>query len=58
MVVNNFCFTHARTGIQCLSSDDVAIQGNMIVALDSATHGVFVRSESSPMDDIAAVTMT
>jgi Pectate lyase superfamily protein len=53
LVVNNLCFTHARTGIQCLSSDDVAIQGNLIVALGSATHGVFVRSESSPMDHIS-----
>jgi Right handed beta helix region len=32
LVAGNMCLTRAGRGIQCLSSDDVAIQGNMVVA--------------------------
>jgi hypothetical protein len=53
LVTNNLCFTRAGNGIQCLSSDDVAIQGNMIVATDSCSQGIFLRSEVSPMDNIS-----
>lgn len=53
LVANNLCFARLGAGIQCLSSDDVAIQGNMIVATDSCTQGIFIRSESSPMDNIS-----
>ena len=53
LVANNLCFARFGSGIQCLSSDDVAIQGNMIVATDACTQGVFVRSESSHMDHIS-----
>lgn len=53
LVTNNLCFARAGDGIVCLSSDDVAIQGNMIVATDSCAQGIFLRSESSPMDSIS-----
>ena len=53
LVTNNLCFARFGSGIQCLSSDDVAIHGNMIVATDSCTQGIFVRSESSDMDNIS-----
>jgi hypothetical protein len=53
LVANNLCFARSSRGIQCLSSDDVAIQGNMIVATDACSAGVFVRSESSDMDQIS-----
>lgn len=53
LVTNNLCFARAGNGIQCLSSDDVAIQGNMIVATDSCAHGIFLRSEASPMDNLS-----
>lgn len=53
LVTNNLCFARAGNGIQCLSSDDVAIQGNMIVATDVCGQGIFCRSEGSPMDNIS-----
>jgi hypothetical protein len=53
LVANNVCFTGAGNGIQCLSSDDVAIQGNLIVATGACTSGIFVRSESSPVDHLS-----
>jgi hypothetical protein len=53
LVANNLCFARSGIGIQCLSSDDVAIEGNMIVATDSCAHGIFFRSQSSPMDNLS-----
>jgi hypothetical protein len=53
LVTNNLCFARSGNGIQCLSSDDVAIQGNMIVASDSCAQGIFLRSDQSPMDNIS-----
>jgi hypothetical protein len=53
LVAHNLCFARLGNGIQCLSSDDVAIQGNMVVATAPCADGVFVRPESSPMDNIA-----
>ncbi len=53
LVANNLCFARSGNGIQCLSSDDVAIQGNMIVATESCAQGIFLRSEGSPMDHIS-----
>ena len=50
LVSNNLCVTRAGRGIQCLSGDDVAIQGNMVVATGPCAAGVFVRSESSGVD--------
>jgi hypothetical protein len=53
LVTDNLCFARSGNGIQCLSSDDIAIQGNMIVATDACRQGVFIRSESSDMDHIS-----
>jgi polygalacturonase len=53
LVTQNLCFARSGNGIQCLSSDDVAVQGNMIVATDACGQGVFIRSESSDMDQIS-----
>jgi hypothetical protein len=53
LVTNNLCFARAGSGIQCLSSDDVAIQGNMIVATDTCVQGIIVRSQSSDVDGIS-----
>jgi hypothetical protein len=53
LVSGNLCFTRSRNGIQLLSSDDVAVQENMIVATGTCSHGVFVRSESSDVDHIS-----
>ncbi len=53
LVAGNMCLTRAGRGIQCLSSDDVAIQGNMVVATGLCAAGIFVRSESSNVDGIS-----
>jgi hypothetical protein len=53
VVADNICFARFGRGILCLSSDDVAIQGNMIVATGSCTRGILVLSQSSDMDNIS-----
>ena len=53
LVAQNLCFARSGNGIQCLSSDDVAVQGNLIVATAACGQGVFIRSESSDMDQLS-----
>jgi hypothetical protein len=53
LVAQNLCFARSGNGIQCLSSDDVAVHANMIVATDACRQGVFIRSEASDMDQIS-----
>jgi hypothetical protein len=53
LVADNLCFTRAGNGIECLSSNEVVIQGNLVVATDSCNHGILIRSESSGMDNIS-----
>jgi hypothetical protein len=53
LIANNLCFARFGSGIRCLSSDDVAIQGNTIVATGSCGPGIFVRSESSDVDNVS-----
>jgi hypothetical protein len=53
LIANNLCFARFGSGIQCLSSDDVAIQDNLVVATGSCTQGVFVQSEASNVDNIS-----
>ncbi len=53
LVANNLCITRSGTGIECLSSDDISIENNMIVATGACSHGIFLRSQSSDMDGIS-----
>jgi hypothetical protein len=53
LVANNLCLARAGSGIACRGSDDVAVQGNMIVATASCVAGIFLRSEGSPMENIS-----
>jgi Pectate lyase superfamily protein len=53
LITDNLCFTPSGNGIKCISSDDVAIQGNLIVATGSCDDGIFIRPETSPMDNIS-----
>lgn len=53
LVANNLCFARAGNGILCLSSDDVAIEGNMIVATGACNNAILVRSESSGVDHLS-----
>jgi hypothetical protein len=47
------CFARSGVGIQCLSSDDIAIEGNVVVATGPAGNGIFLRSQSSSIDNIS-----
>jgi hypothetical protein len=53
LVSGNLCRTVAGSGIQLLSSDDVAVEGNMLVAEGPCAVGVLVRSEASDVDRVA-----
>jgi hypothetical protein len=53
LIANNICFARGGAGIVCHSSDDVAIDGNLIVATDSCANGISVRSEASAMEHIS-----
>jgi len=53
LVSGNLCRTVAGSGIQIFSSDDVAVEGNMLVAEGPCAVGVLVRSEASDVDRVA-----
>jgi len=53
LVSGNLCRTVAGSGIQLFSSDDVAVEGNMLVAEGPCAAGVVVRSEASDVDRVA-----
>jgi hypothetical protein len=53
LVANNLCFARTGIGIQCLSGDDIAVQGNIIVATGDCKHAILVRSEASAVDNIS-----
>jgi hypothetical protein len=53
MVANNLCFARSGVGVRVVSSDDVAIEGNMIVSLGSCVSGVLVHAQTSDVDHVA-----
>lgn len=53
LVTNNLCITAAGNGIQCLSSQDVSVAGNMIVATGACGNGIAVRSEAMDVNNIS-----
>ncbi|MET0522697.1 MAG: right-handed parallel beta-helix repeat-containing protein [Jiangellaceae bacterium] len=53
VVADNLCIGRARTGIALLSSDDIAVHGNMVVSTGDSRHGIFLHAESSDMDSIS-----
>ncbi len=53
LIAHNLCLTRSGTGILCRSSDDVAVENNMIVATGPCDEGIFVHSENSSMDNIS-----
>jgi hypothetical protein len=53
LVANNVCFARGGDGIHCHSSDDIAIEGNLVVATQASANGISIRSEASPMDHIS-----
>jgi hypothetical protein len=53
MIAGNLCMARSGSGIQLRSCDDVAVEANMVVATGSCTQGIFVRSQSSSMDNVS-----
>jgi hypothetical protein len=53
IVGSNLCFARAGNGIQVLSSDDVAVEANMVVATGACGQGIVVSSESSHVDHVS-----
>jgi hypothetical protein len=53
LVSGNLCRTVAGSGVEVISSDDVAVEGNMLVAEGPCALGVLVRAEASDVDRIA-----
>jgi Pectate lyase superfamily protein/Right handed beta helix region len=53
VVSGNLCRTVAGSGVQVISSDDVAVDNNMLVAEGPCTRGVLVRAEASDVDRVA-----
>lgn len=53
MVTGNLCFTRSGNGVQVNSSDDVIVNGNMLVATGECGSGVVVRSETSNVHNIS-----
>jgi Pectate lyase superfamily protein/Right handed beta helix region len=52
-IEGNLCFAGGGAGIECVSSDDVTIAGNLVIATGTCTQAILVRSQRSPMDGIA-----
>jgi hypothetical protein len=53
VVANNICVARAGSGIEILSSPDISINGNMIIASGPCNHGIAVRSEAGDIDNLA-----
>lgn len=53
LIADNLCLARFGRGIVCQSCDDIAIQGNMIVATGACTQGIFVESENSDVDNVS-----
>jgi hypothetical protein len=53
VVADNLCIASSGAGIQVVSSHDIAISANMIVAAGRCTHGVTVRSEAADVDNLS-----
>jgi hypothetical protein len=52
-IADNICLAAGGIGIECISSDDAAIAGNLVVATGACAAGISVRSQPSPTDGIA-----
>jgi hypothetical protein len=54
LVADNLCFARSGRGILCEGSDDVMIQGNMIVATGTCLHGIRIAASANcDMDNIS-----
>ncbi len=53
LITNNLCFARSGNGIVCQSGDDIAIQGNMVVATGPCKQGIKVDSEGSDVDNVS-----
>ena len=54
VVADNLCFARSGRGILCEGSDDIMIQGNMIVATGNGLHGIRIAaSKNCDMDNVS-----
>lgn len=53
MIVSNLCFARSGNGIRVVSSNDVAVEANMVVATGSCTQGILVQAETSDVDHVS-----
>jgi hypothetical protein len=53
MIAGNLCMARSGSGIQLRSCDDVAVEANMVVATGPCAQGIFVRSQSSSVDNVS-----
>jgi hypothetical protein len=54
IIANNLCFARSGTGIRVSSSEDVAVEGNLVVATGSCTVGLVLQSTPTSLDRVAA----
>jgi hypothetical protein len=52
-VAGNLCITRSGCGIQVVASDDVAIEGNMLVATGPCEDAIRVDAQSSAINDVS-----
>jgi hypothetical protein len=52
-IAGNLCITRAGGGIQVVASDDVAVEGNMLVATGAGDLGIRVASEPSAVNHVS-----
>jgi hypothetical protein len=54
IIANNLCFARSGTGIRVSSSEDVAVEGNLVVATGSCAVGIVLQSTPTSLDRVAA----
>jgi hypothetical protein len=52
-VAGNLCITQSGVGIQVVASDDVAVEGNMVVATGPCNLGIRVDAQTSAIDHVS-----
>jgi hypothetical protein len=54
IIANNLCFARSGTGIRVSSSEDVAVEGNLVVATGPCAVGIVLQSTPTSLDRVAA----
>jgi hypothetical protein len=54
IIASNLCFAQSGNGIRVSSSQDVAVEGNLVVATGSCAVGILLESRPTSLDRVAA----